>query len=69
MFFGLTKLVSCSANTCPVPPVMVCPSMRQAGSWVNEFVVAGSWVNEFVVAELALLQPFQANEFTGGFQV
>ena len=30
--------------------------------------LAGSWVNEFV-AELALLQPFQANEFTCGFQV
>ena len=32
--------------------------MRQAGSWVNEFV-----------AELSLLQPFQANEFTCGFHV
>ena len=30
--------------------------------------LAGSWVNESV-AELALLQPFQANEFTCGFQV
>ena len=30
--------------------------------------LAGSWVNEFV-AELALLQPLQANEFTCGFHV
>ena len=47
--------MSCFANKYPLFGM---PFIRQAGSWLNEFVA------EFGAV---LLQPYQANEFTCGF--